>query len=222
MAKRQIAREREKRKYIWRVVNVRTWNRCRPEQVVLYARDATAFWRVGVVSVVDLPDKFCIDCFNGELRINSSKSSSISSILWVCGVIDDEPFRFCEWSTFWAMRKLISKSNGLFVGWVFVLKDSDRANVLLNCGQTPGDCGLFGMRTSLLCRFVSMFALFGNALQQIHFGGRRTVSLEFFDFGLFGLFAFVSISIVWIFRLYHRLWLFFFHFFLFIYTNHTV
>lgn len=58
------------------------------------------------------------------------------------------------------MRKLISKSNGLF-GCVFVLKDNERANELLNCGHTdPGDCGLFGMRTSLLCKFVSIFFSF--------------------------------------------------------------
>lgn len=146
-------------------------------------RDAFAFMRVGVVGVgaapppvpaaavavaaggvvvdavlvADLADPFCSECFNGELRINSSKSSSMSSIL--CGgviFVDNDPLMLGMWSGCCAMRKLISKSNGLLGGWLFVLKDSERANVLLNCGQAPGECGVFGMRTSLLCKFVSI------------------------------------------------------------------
>ena len=56
---------------------------------MLNARAAMAFFRVGgVVGVVDLVDKFCIDCFNGEFRINSSKSSSTSStVLCDCGTV---------------------------------------------------------------------------------------------------------------------------------------
>lgn len=83
---------------------------------MLNARDAATFLRVGVVGVgvvvvdrdgdcdgmvvivaVDLADKFCSDCFNGEFRINSSKSSSISSTLCDSGtvVVADEPDTFC-------------------------------------------------------------------------------------------------------------------------------
>lgn len=64
------------------------------------------------------------------------------------------------------MRKLISKSNGL-LGGLLVLKDNDRANVLLNCGHAFGDCGLFGMRTSLLCKFVSMLVFFVRTVHKI-------------------------------------------------------
>lgn len=144
---------------------------------MLNTRDAVAVLRVGVVGVVvvvaappppppavavveavvvvGFADPFCSECFNGELRINSSKSSS--SIL--CGgviFVDNEPLMLDKWSGCCAMRKLISKSNGLLGCWLLVLKDNERANVLLNCGQAPGDCGLFGMRTSLLCKFVSI------------------------------------------------------------------
>lgn len=163
-------------------VNV-TWNRCRPAHVALYTRGVVAFLRVGVVGVaaavappidavvaVNLVDPFCSEYFNGEFRINSSKSSAMSSIL--CGgvaLVDNEPLIFVEWSlAFGAMRKFRSKSSGLRGCCWFMLKDNDRANVLLNCGQMPGDCGLFGMRTSLLCKFVSIvitlsMEMYGNS-----------------------------------------------------------
>lgn len=78
---------------------------------MLNARDAATFLRVGVVGVVVVDrdgdcdgmvvivaaDKFCSDCFNGEFRINSSKSSSISSTLCDIGTVvaADEPDTFC-------------------------------------------------------------------------------------------------------------------------------
>lgn len=63
---------------------------------MLNTRDVTTVFRVGVAGVVDFADKFCIDCFIGELRMNSSKSSSISSTLCDCGNIVDEPVKVCE------------------------------------------------------------------------------------------------------------------------------
>lgn len=97
---------------------------------MLNARDATTFLCVGVVSVVvidvaavdavavDLADKFCNDCFSGEFRINSSKSSSISSTLcdFGTGVVSaalDVLNTFGKCSISCAMQKFNSKSNGL-------------------------------------------------------------------------------------------------------------
>lgn len=97
---------------------------------MLNARDAATFLRVGVVGVVvvdavaavavdgvtvDFAVIFCSDCFNGEFRINSSKSSSISSTLCDFGTVVavDDPDTFCKLSISVAMRKFNSKSNGL-------------------------------------------------------------------------------------------------------------
>lgn len=138
-----------------------TCKRCRTEQNGDEMRGDAIGFRVGgvVVAAGDVLLRFivCIDCFNGEFRMNSSKSSSTSSDLG--GVHDGDDvlllLLLCAPSVAWAMRKLISKSNGLC--W-FVLNDNERANELLNVGQALiGDWGLFGKRTSLLWRRVSIF-----------------------------------------------------------------
>lgn len=139
-----------------------TCKRCRTEQNDDVMRDDATGFRVGVGVVavagnVRFKFMFCIDCFNGEFRMNSSKSSSTSSNL---GGVPDSGDALCVVASLvWAMRKLISKSNGLLC-W-FVLNDNERANELLNVGHAlVGDCGLFGKRTSLLWRRVSIFSSF--------------------------------------------------------------
>lgn len=87
--------------------------------------------------------------FNGECFINSSKSSSFNGDVFKLIKFADEISKLVV-----VKRKPFSKSNGLF----WQLNDSERANELLNAETFAGwlPRSFFGMRTSLLCKRVSI------------------------------------------------------------------